>query len=98
MNDETIIMDWYMLDDIVNLIVEFDVMSVSICYSKFMYSWVMLLIALYDGVMLVQITGSGAMNNVLSDGNHTNDNNTSTPSSSLSADAVRFGWSLRLLH
>ena len=54
----------------------------------------MLLIALYDGVMLVQITGPGAMNNVLADGNHTNDNNTSTPSSSLSMGTIQTSMSL----
>ena len=54
----------------------------------------MLLIVLYDGIMLVQMTlllvlhMSGVINNVLSDGNHTNGNTTTTSSSSLSDDAA----------
>ena len=35
-----------------------------------------------------------AMNNVLSNGNHTNDNNTTVPSSSLSVDAVAIAVAL----
>ena len=57
-----------MVDCHVNLLVEFVVMSVSICsprviatllfqvYIVYTYNWVMLLIVLYDGVMLVRMT------------------------------------------
>ena len=57
----------------------------------------MLLIVLYDGVLLVRMTVMmllsvlymlGAMNEVSSDGNHTNGNNTTTFSSSLSDGAA----------
>mmetsp|Transcript_31161 Transcript_31161/g.34908 ORF Transcript_31161/g.34908 Transcript_31161/m.34908 type:complete len:138 (-) Transcript_31161:36-449(-) len=47
--------------------------------------------------MMMQVCMSGAMNNVLSDGNHTNDNNTTTSSSSLTdAVAVASPWVRRV--
>ena len=116
---EAIILVGMLVNDDINLHVEFVVMSVSIpprkittlLFQPYTYDWVMLLFVLYDSVILVQITWytddsertfvmmmscryqyqssmSGAMNNVLSDRNHTNNNNTSTPSSSLSMGTI----------
>ena len=103
-----IIMDWFMLDDNVNLLVEFDVMSMSIRFPKDNYYTITqsMYVKLDDAVdcfirwwLLVWMTStirdnvtsllvSGAINNVLSNGDHTNDNNTSTLSSSLLAAAA----------
>mmetsp|Transcript_36883 Transcript_36883/g.41640 ORF Transcript_36883/g.41640 Transcript_36883/m.41640 type:complete len:83 (+) Transcript_36883:125-373(+) len=54
--------------------------------------------AIRDDVMSLSVLCmSGAMNNVLSDGNHTNDNNTTTSSSSLTdAVAVASPWVRRV--
>ena len=63
---ETIIMD--MLDYTVKVLVEFDVMSASICFPQDNYytiissicvqCWVMLFIVVYDGGMFVRMTST----------------------------------------
>jgi len=73
--------------------------TTTLLFPAYTINWVILLIVLFDGVMdnkrpfvimslSVLYCMSGAMNNVLSNGNHTNNNNNTAPSSSLSVDAV----------
>ena len=54
-----------LVNDGINLLIEFVVMTVSLCsheenhyiiFKAYMYNWMMLLIVLYDGGMLVQMT------------------------------------------
>ena len=79
----------------------------ALLFQAYTINWVILLIFLYAGIMLVQMTWygtqmschyqcciSGAMHNILSNGNHKNDNNTTVASSSLLVDAVALAVAL----
>ena len=79
----------------------------TLLFQAYTYSWVMLLIVLYDGAVLGWMTwytycmsGAMKMHNGASDGNHRNDNNTTTSSSSLldgaAAVAVVSPWVRRV--
>jgi len=127
--DKTIIMDWYVVGQwwwivstcLLNLLsfpcppfLPRIIITTLLCQA-YTYSWVMLLIVVYEGVMLVQMTWymDESVTTIRDDiafsivlyrvlrwimygpiGNHTNDNNTSIPSSSLSvaAAAVPYPW------
>ena len=66
-----------------------------------MFNWVIPLIVLYDGIMLVRSFFYSTTNPFviyvaisISYGNHTNDNNTTAPSSSLFVDAFTIAVTL----
>ena len=75
-NNKTIIKDWYMLDNNVSLLVEFDVMSVSVSFPQDNY---------YTITPSIYVILGEAVD---SNRNHKNDNNKTASSSSLSVDAV----------